>query len=372
MSAGPPLTRLVQDLPATVPFVAPDAIERQMGKPLRLRLGANESLFGPSPRALQAMRASLDRIAHYGDPESFALTGALARLHGVEKENIVVTSGIDDLLGLAARAFVETGTSAVTSFGAYPTFNYHVVGFGGELRRAPYRNDANDLQALADLAHRYHARLVYLANPDNPTGTWHSAQAIEAFIERIPSDAVLLLDEAYIEYAPEGTSPTISAGNPSVIRMRTFSKVHGMAGARIGYGIGAPETIGAFDKIRHHFGVNAVAQQGALASLDDRAHIGRVVASVAEGRRDYEDLARSLGLNTLPSATNFVAIDVGSSTRARLLLSALQEKGVFVRMPGAPPLDRCIRVTMAPAEDRAQFAEIFREIWHSHDHARSG
>lgn len=372
MSAGPSLTRLVQDLPATVPFVAPDAIERQMGKPLRLRLGANESLFGPSPRAIQAMRASLDRIAHYGDPESFALVDTLARMHGVLRENIVVTSGIDDLLGLAVRAFVEAGTSAVTSLGAYPTFNYHVVGFGGELRRAPYRDDANDLQALAELAHRFRARLVYLANPDNPTGTWHSGHAIEAFIESIPSDVVLLLDEAYIEYAPEGTSPTISAANPSVIRMRTFSKAHGMAGARIGYGIGAPETIAAFNKIRHHFGVNAVAQAGALASLGDREHVGRVIARVAEGRRDYEALARSLGLTTLPSATNFVAIDLGNSTKARMLLSALQERGVFVRMPGAAPLDRCIRVTVAPAEDRAQFAEIFSELWLSQSHARSG
>jgi histidinol-phosphate aminotransferase len=365
MSSGPQLTRLVKSLPATVPFVAPDALERQTGKPLRLRLGANESLFGPSPRALDAMRESLGRISYYGDPESFAVASEIARRHGVDRQNIVVTSGIDDLLGLAVRAFLEAGAVAVASLGAYPTFNYHVIAFGGELHRPPYRNDSNDLEALADFSHRFHARLVYLSNPDNPTGTWHEADAIEAFVERIPSDAVLLLDEAYIEYAPEGTSPTIDAANPRVIRMRTFSKAHGMAGARIGYGIGAPETIAAFDKIRHHFGVNAVAQAGALASLGDSEHVRSVVTRVAEGRRDYDHLARSLGLKTLPSATNFVAIDVGSAARAGALLSALQERGVFVRMPGAAPLDRCIRVTVAPAEDRAQFAHIFRELWSS-------
>jgi histidinol-phosphate aminotransferase len=313
------------------------------------------------------MRASIDRIAHYGDPESFALVEKIARFHCVEQENIVVTSGIDDLLGLAVRAFVEPGTVAVTSLGAYPTFNYHVIGFGGELRRVPYRDDANDLQALAELVHRCRARLVYLANPDNPTGTWHAADAILSFLASLPSDTVLLLDEAYIEFAPDDTSPTMDAADPRMIRMRTFSKAHGMAGARIGYGIGAAETIAAFHKIRHHFGVNAIAQAGALASLDDPGHVRHVVASVAEGRRDYEKLARDLGLATLPSATNFVAIDVGSAGDARALLVALQERGVFVRMPGAAPLDRCIRVTVAPAEDRAQFADILRDLY-----ARSG
>jgi histidinol-phosphate aminotransferase len=362
-AAGPPLTSLVHGLPATVPFVAPDALERQIGRPLRLRLGANESLFGTSPRAVEAMRAAIERVAYYGDPESADLRSELARIHGVTPRNIVVCSGIDDLLGLAVRAFVEPGTVTVTSFGAYPTFNYHVFGFGGQLQRVPYRKDSNDLQALAETAQRFDARVVYLANPDNPTGTWHTAHALESFIERLPSDSVLLLDEAYIEYAPEQTAPPIDVADARVIRMRTFSKAHGMAGARIGYGIAAERTIAAFDKIRHHFGVNGIAQAGALASLSDGQHIGRVISSVAEGRRDYEELARSLGLATLPSATNFVAIDVGGAARARALLSALQERGVFVRMPGAPPLDRCIRVTVAPAAARAEFAEIFRDLW---------
>jgi histidinol-phosphate aminotransferase len=361
-AAGPPLVRLLQDLPANVPFVAPDALERQSGKPLRLRLGANESLFGPSPHAAEAMRVAITTVAHYGDPDSAALRSELARIHRVTPQDIVVCSGIDDLLGLAVRAFVEPRTVAVTSLGAYPTFNYHVFGFGGHLERVPYLDDANDLQGLADAAGRCGARVVYLANPDNPTGTWHTARSLQAFASHLPSDCLFLLDEAYIEFAPEDSVMAIDAADPRIIRMRTFSKAHGMAGARIGYGIAASSTIAAFDKIRHHFGVNGVAQAGALASLSDRAYVEHVVASVAQGRRDYEKLAKSLGLVTLPSATNFVAIDVGGPARARALLAALQERGVFVRMPSAPPLDRCIRVTVAPEADRAQFAEIFREV----------
>jgi histidinol-phosphate aminotransferase len=360
---SPPLTRLVQNLPAIVPFVAPDALERRSGQPLRLRLGANESLFGPSPLAAEAMRAAIARVAFYGDPESALLRAELAHIHRVTPQNIVICSGIDDLLGLAVRAFVEPGAVAVTSLGAYPTFNYHVFGFGGQLERVPYLDDSNDLQGLADAAASFGARVVYLSNPDNPTGTWHTARSLQAFASSLPSDSLLLLDEAYIEYAPEDAVMPIDAADPRVIRMRTFSKAHGMAGARIGYGIGASSTIAAFDKIRHHFGVNAIAQAGALASLSDQAHVEHVISSVAEGRRDYEELARGLGLATLPSATNFVAIDVGGPARARALLAALQQRGVFVRMPSAPPLDRCIRVTVAPEADRAQFAEIFRELW---------
>ena len=181
MNNRAPFTRLVAGLPATVPFVAPEALERQSGRPIKLRLGANESCFGPSSRAKAAMRAAIDHIAWYGDPESYELREALARLHGVSMEQVVVGSGIDDLLGLVVRAFLDPGERVVTSLGAYPTFNYHVVGYAGNLERVPYRNDQNDLQALAEAATRVGARLVYLANPDNPSGSWHTADDLSLF-----------------------------------------------------------------------------------------------------------------------------------------------------------------------------------------------
>jgi histidinol-phosphate/aromatic aminotransferase/cobyric acid decarboxylase-like protein len=143
----PPLVRLVADLPATVPFVGPEALERRTGRPFQLRLGANESLFGPSPQAAEAMRAAVEQVALYGDPENAELRSELARAHGVAVENVTVASGIDDLLGLAVRAFVEPGVAAVTSLGAYPTFNYHVDGYGGHLERVPYRQDPSAVQA---------------------------------------------------------------------------------------------------------------------------------------------------------------------------------------------------------------------------------
>src|SRR5215469_189617 len=358
----PSYAQIVAALPASVPFVAPEAMERTRGRPFALRLGANESNFGPSPDAIAAMRAAATQVQNYADPESYVLRAALAAHHGVRIESIVVGSGIDDLLGLAVRAFLNPNDTAVTSLGAYPTFNYHVEGFGGRLERVPYRGARNDLDALVATALRTSARLVFLANPDNPTGSWYSAGEVATFRAALPEDAVLLLDEAYGDFAPEGTLPPIDSDDPRIIRCRMFSKAHGMAGARIGYAITAPQTIAAFEKIRLHFGVNLMAQAGALAALAAQDYLRSVVAAIAAGREDYAALARELGLVPLPSATNFVTMDTGNSERARALRSALDERDVFIRMPGAPPLDRCIRVTVGTPDERITFADVLREV----------
>ncbi|HEX8731091.1 MAG TPA: aminotransferase class I/II-fold pyridoxal phosphate-dependent enzyme, partial [Ktedonobacterales bacterium] len=249
------------------------------------------------------------------------------------------------------------------SLGSYPTFAYHVAGFGGILERPIYRNDRNDLDALADAARRTSASLVYLANPDNPSGSWLSGAEIAAFLDALPPACVLLLDEAYIEFAPPAARMATDANSPRVVRFRTFSKAYGMAGARIGYVIAAPAVVRALDRIRLHFGVNALAHAGAQAAIADQEYLAEVVDEVARGRDEYAALANALSLTPLPSATNFVSIDVGGADRARATVAALATEGVFIRMPGAPPLDRCIRVTVGSANERAAFAEAFRAVW---------
>lgn len=357
-----PFTRVVRELPATTPFVGPEAIERERGEPFRLRLGANESAFGISPRAREAMRTAIERVSWYNDPEGWDLRSAIAHRHGVAVDRVCLGAGIDDLLGLVVRMSVEPGTPVVTSLGAYPTFNYHVSGYGGELHRVPYRDDRIDLEALAAKARDVDAPLVFLANPDNPMGTWHDAGAVREFIDALPEACLLILDEAYVEFAPESSGLPVATGDPRVIRMRTFSKAHGMAGARIGYAVADTDVIEAFNKIRLHFGVNRIAQAGALASLEDPDFVPWVVEEVRTGREDYYALAEDLGLKALASATNFVAVDAGDGDRARALLAALRDRGVFVRMPGVAPLDRCIRVTVGTPEERSGFAEMLTSV----------
>ena len=363
MHPVPPFTPLAQSLPSTVPFVGPEALERRTGRPLKVRVGANESAFGISPKAHQAIARGLDRLAWYNDPEGHDLRAELARLHQAAMEQVGLGAGIDELLGLLVRLYAQPGDAIVSSLGAYPTFNYHVHGYGAHLHTVPYRRDREDLGALLEAAHRHRPRLLYLANPDNPMGTWHPAADVAAFRDRLPPNCLLILDEAYSEFAPADARLAPNLDDPRCIHMRTFSKAHGMAGARIGYALGHHSAIVGLDKVRNHFGVNRLAQIGALASLQDPGFIAGVVRAVEEGRQDYYQLAAELGLTALPSATNFVALDLGGDgARARAALEALLHRDVFVRMPGVAPLDRCIRVTVGTPPERVAFARALRQV----------
>jgi histidinol-phosphate aminotransferase len=353
-----PFTPLVEKLPSTVPFVGPEAQERARGRLFRARIGANESVFGPSPKAVAAMEQAAAEAWKYCDPENHDLKQALAAHYGIAPDNVVIGEGIDGLFGYAVRLFVEPGVTVASSLGAYPTFNFHVNGFGGRLVTTPYVNDREDPVTLLDLARREKARVIYFANPDNPMGSWWDAPAIQRLIDGVPEGAVLCLDEAYGEFAPAGTMPPLDVSTPRLLRFRTFSKAYGMAGLRVGYAIGEASLIKAFDKIRNHFGVNRIAQAGALAALADGAHLSNVIKSVARARDRIAAIARDNGLTPLPSAANFVTIDCGrDGNYARAVLKELIARDIFVRMPGVAPLDRCIRVSAGTDADLAVFAE---------------
>ncbi len=348
-------TPLIQSLPAAIPFVGPETMERTRGAPFAARLGANESVFGPSPRAIAAMQAETAEIWKYPDSTSFDLRHALAAQNGIAPENIVVGEGIDGLLGYLVRLMIAPGDAVVTSDGAYPTFNYHVTGYGGALHKVPYRDDFEDPAALMARAAEVGAKLVYLANPDNPMGTWHDGAAITAALDMLPTGALLILDEAYVEFAP--AAAPIDINDPRVIRMRTFSKAHGMAGARVGYAIGHAPLIAEFEKIRNHFGMNRAAQAGALAATQDTEWLAHVQTQVAAARDEIARIATLNGLHSIPSATNFVSIDCGAGGDfARAVLEGLAQRDVFVRMPFAAPQNRCIRVSCGTPEDLAIFA----------------
>jgi histidinol-phosphate aminotransferase len=288
----------------------------------------------------------------YCDPENHDLKQAIAAAHGVGPDNVMVGEGIDGILGLAARLFIEPGMPVVTSLGAYPTFNYHVAGFGGRLVTVPYGGDREDPEALLAAVRRENAPLVYFANPDNPMGTWWDAATVARMVAAMPDDALLLLDEAYAEFAPENIAPKLDLADPRVLRLRTFSKAHGLAGIRIGYAIGERTLVKSFDKIRNHFGVNRIGQAGALAAIGDAAHVAWVRGEVAAARARVATIAAANGLSALPSATNFVTVDCGGDgVFARRVLDALIARGVFVRMPFVAPQNRAIRIGCGRPEE---------------------
>lgn len=354
----PRYTDLATSLPASVPFVGPETAERAIGRAFTARLGANESLFGPSPRAITAMEQAAREVWMYGDPENHDLRHALAAHHGVTPDHIVVGEGIDGLLSYLVRLLVAPGDAVVTSDGAYPTFNFHVTGFGGVLHKVPYRGPHENPEALLALAAQIRPKLLYIANPDNPMGSHHPGHVIADMVARLPEGTLMVLDEAYIDLAPAGTAAQIPADDPRVIRFRTFSKGYGMAGLRVGYAIAAPGLITAFHKVRNHFGIGRIAQAGALAALQDQAWLAEVRARVAQARDRLGQIARDNGLTPLPSATNFVTMDCGQDGAfARKVLAEVVARGVFIRMPFVAPHDRCIRVSVGDAPALHAFAE---------------
>lgn len=365
MPAFPHFTALARSLPPTVPFVGPETQERARGAEFNARLGANENGFGPAPSVIEAVSAHAALSWRYADPENHELRIALGKHLGLTPERVVVGEGIDGLLGLIVRLIVEPGTPVVTSLGAYPTFNFHVAGFGGRLVTVPYRDDHEDMDALLDAVRRENAPLVYLSNPDNPMGTWHTAEAVTAFARALPETTMLVLDEAYGETAPVSARPAISAlaDMPNVLRFRTFSKAYGLAGQRVGYVFGDEDSVAMFNRVRNHFGVNRLGQAAALAALKDRDWLSHVMAEVSSSRDRIAEIANGHGFNPIASATNFVTIDCGrDATYAKAILDGLISRGVFIRMPGVAPLNRCIRISTGPAPEIGLFEAALAEV----------
>ncbi len=353
-------TDIVYKLPSSVPFVGPEAQERSLNQIFKARIGANESVFGPSPKAMLAMQKELSQTWKYGDPENYDLKHALAKKHKVKSENIVVGEGIDGLLGYLVRLVIERGDNVVTTDGAYPTFNYHVEGYGGQLHKVPFKNDTEDLENLLIKVKETSAKILYVSNPNNPMGTINKPSDIQTLIQNLPHDTLLCLDEAYIDFLPSDQVPVIPTEKKNVIRMRTFSKAYGMAGLRVGYAIGEKNLILNFEKIRNHFGMSRVSQVGALAALEDNQFISDVVKKVTLARNRINEIALSNNCEFIPSHTNFIAIDCLKDTSfAKRVLENLIKKGIFVRMPYSYPQNRCIRVTVGLDNDIDLFEQNF-------------
>lgn len=358
----PPLSAVAGALPALLPFRSPEQIERELGQSFELRLGANESPFGVVQGALQAMQAQLSQAQNYPDCSYEILREKIGQWLGVRASEVVIGPGIDGLLSHVARAYLTPGDVVVMSRGTYPTFAYAVNGVGVRVETIEYRNDAPDLEGLLDGVHRHRAKAVYLADPDNPSGALTTSDSIMQFLRALPADVVCFLDEAYFEYA-DAMPVFAPADFPNVFRFRTFSKVYGLAGMRIAYVVSDESTIEPLNRVRMHFEVNRLGVAAAMGAMESGDEVRQIVKATRLGREDYAQLATSLGLTTLPSHTNFVCIDVGNNDRAAELVTKMAKAGVFVRMPWAPPLDRCIRVTVARSEQRARFAEIFRTVF---------
>jgi histidinol-phosphate aminotransferase len=339
-------------------LVGPQELARASGRPALVRLGSNESPFGPSPKALAALAHDAPENARYGDPACAELRAAIARHHGVAAANVTVGAGIDDLLGWIVRAYAPPGGCTIAGLGSFPTFEMHALGFATKLERVPYlASGCLDLEGMLAAARRAGPALIFLPNPDNPTGSSYAWREVLAFLDALPEGSLVIHDEAYANFLPPELRFPSDAIDPRAIRLRTFSKEYGLAGLRVGYALAVPESIEALDAVRLLYGVSRPAQVAAVAALEDHAFVESVVRDIEAGREEYRALGLTLGFPTLPSTTNFVLFDFGTAERAKCGVEGLLAQGIHVRKPPHPPLDRYVRISVGTPAERALLSE---------------
>jgi histidinol-phosphate aminotransferase len=333
-----------------------EEVEREYGIRDSIKLASNENPLGPSPRAVEALRGALAGIHRYPDGGGFYLKQKLAAKLRVGAEQIALGNGSNEILELVTRTFLRPGEDAVMSEQAFVVYASVVQAAAGIPRALPLREFTHDLDAIA-AAVRKSTRLVFLGNPNNPTGTIYRRGAFERLLERLPKDVVVIADDAYAEYVTDPKYPhTLDYLRPDrlLITLRTFSKIYGLAGLRIGYGVGPAELVAALERIRQPFNVNVLAQVAALAALDDEEHVERSRRINRKGMLFLEREFTRLGLDYVASQANFVLVRVGAGSE---VYERLLRRAVIVRPVAGYGFPEHVRVTVGTAEENQRFVD---------------
>ncbi|KMY66515.1 histidinol-phosphate aminotransferase [Desulfocarbo indianensis] len=339
-----------------------EELERELGIKGAIKLASNENPLGPSPLALQAMRAALPGLHRYPDGAGYELRTALAEKHGVGFGQTCIGNGSDEIIEFLARAYVRPGQEALAAAPSFLMYSKLVQVAGGRLREVPLKDFRIDLPAML-AAVTPQTRLVFINNPDNPAGTAVSKSELAGFLDKVPQGVLVVLDEAYIDFA---TDPEVAWGtdfldhDTPVLVMRTFSKSAGLAGLRIGYALGPQEVIAAFDRVRQPFNTSILAQVGGLAALKDVDFLERTRALVKEGLETFYRCFEELGLFYVPSQTNFVLVRVGP--QAKEAADLLLRRGVIIRYMGSYDLPEFLRISVGLPEENQRFVRALQEI----------
>jgi histidinol-phosphate aminotransferase len=353
----------IRGLPAYIPGRPIEEVEREL-KIHAIKLASNENPLGPSPKAVEAVRSAVADSNRYPDGGTHLLRAKLSRLHGVTLDQIFMGLGSSEIIDLAARILLSRGKTGVTSHGSYAPFSLAIRASGAELVRVPQQDFAFDLRAIAEaVAAHAETRIVYLANPNNPTGTAFGAGELQEFLRRVPADVLVVLDEAYFHYADRPDMPDsvqLFREHKNLLIMRTFSKVYGLAGLRVGYGIGDASVLEAMNKLRTPFNLTGVSQAAALAALDDAEHVSRSITENAAERARLTKGLTELGLRPVPSHSNFIFIDIGPE--AQELCDELLHEGVIVRPLGWMGFPEAIRVSVGIASENDKLLAVMGRL----------
>jgi histidinol-phosphate aminotransferase len=344
-----------------------EELERELGLKDIIKLASNENPLGPSPRAIEAIKRHTADVWLYPDGGGFAMKAKLSERFGMRPEQITLGNGSSDVLEFAVRAFVTAQDEVLFSAHSFAIYPILTQAVGAKAVVVPAKNWGNDLDAMAK-AVTPRTKLVFIANPNNPTGTWVGAGALEAFIAGLPAHTLVVLDEAYFEFA---SHPAMGARDypdglrwvdryPNLIVGRTFSKAYGIAGLRVGYSVSHPDVSDLLNRVRPPFNVNSLALAAATAALDDEEHLRRTVEMNAAGMGQLTDGFQTLGLDFVASVGNFVAVDVGRP--AAPVYDALLREGVIVRPVANYGMPNHLRVTVGRPEQNKRFLEALRKV----------
>ena len=326
----------IESLAPYVPGKPIEEVTREYGVPDPIKLASNENPIGPSPKALAAIQAALGHLHLYPDGAAFTLRQGLSKFLGVPSNEIVLGNGTNEIITLLARTFLADGDEAIFSATTFLCYRISVQSCGRKFFEVPMREHRADLEAMAR-AVTARTRLLYLSNPDNPNGTYNTKSELEALMAKVPERCLVVLDEAYFEFADAPDYPnglTLRSRYPNLIVLRTFSKAYGLAGLRVGYGVARPEVVTYLDRVRDTFNVNSLGQVGALAALEDREHVRKTQETVAAGRTWLAKELPRFGFKVIPSLANFLLVDVGSP--AQKLFEQMLPRGIHP--PPARPL----------------------------------
>jgi len=357
------VTKAARDMGCYTPGPPPSEASARL-----IRLDSNENPFGPSPRAVEAMRSAMVRANSYPDDDCTMLRRKLAALHDVPAEQVLVTAGSTGMLALLCETLLAPGLNAVTSERAFIVYTMLVDATGAQLVKAPMRDDGFDLAAIR-AAINDDTQLVFLANPNNPTGTMIEAAAIEDFLHALPKHVVVVLDEAYYEFAAHFAAVRradysraldyVRHGG-SVVVLRTFSKAQGLAGLRVGYGLGPAELLSYCARLRHTFSVSSLAEAAALAAMDDHAHVKRTVENNATQADFLTKRLSDFGYRVVPTWANFLYCDVEGDASG--FASKLRDEGVSVRPLGIWGVPTCVRITIGKPEDNQRLVDAMGKL----------
>lgn len=358
-----PLNPALAQLPVYQPGRPIDEVARELGLPASdfIKLASNENPLGPSPAAIAAMEKALRQLHLYPDGNAFYLKRKMAEKLGVSPGHLILGNGSNEIIEFVGHALMAPGAQVVVSQYCFAIYPIMTRLFGADLVTVPAKDYGHDLQAMSRaITDKTH--VVFVANPNNPTGTLVSPEALRQFIDSVPSHVLIVMDEAYIEFLenPCDLIPDILSGRyPNLLLMRTFSKIYGLAGLRLGYGIANPELIQSLEKVRQPFNINALIQAGALAALDDADHIKSTREQNRVGLAYYTRELAALGLEIIPSAANFIMARVGSG---QAVFEALQRRGVITRPMGGYQLPEWLRISVGTAAENARCIAALRDV----------